>query len=292
MGMVETAHIENTKVLGLVAGSGDLPPIIARGARMQGYRVATVALLGETGPSLRQASDSFLEIRLGQLGALLRGLKDARATACVMAGGFSKRAVFSQVRPDLAALKLVFKLGGQLQDDRLLRAVAQLVEELGIPVVAVPPFIPDHMAAEGAMTRRKPTADEEKDIQFGMQVARTTGALDVGQTVVVRRGTVLAVEAVEGTDNAIKRGGELGRHGHAGGRGGVVVCKVVKPHQDLRLDLPAIGPQTVEVCAAGGVSVLAVEAHRTIMVDRPRTIQLADERKLAVVGVGLPKPVP
>ncbi|MEW5849986.1 MAG: UDP-2,3-diacylglucosamine diphosphatase LpxI [Myxococcota bacterium] len=272
------------KVLGLVAGSGDLPVLVAQGARAQGYKVATAALMGETGEELRAASDVFEEVKIGQLGAILRVLQRAEATECVMVGGFSKKNLFRRAAPDLTTLKLVYRLGRQLQDDALLRGVAKVFEDKGILVMPVPPFIPDHMALPGVMTRLQPTEDEEKDVRYGMQVAKTTGGLDVGQTVVVRRGSVLAVEALEGTDAAIKRGAELGRGGTAGGRGGVVVCKVVKPHQDLRLDLPAVGPRTVQTCVDNGVRVLAVEAHRTIMVDRPKTVAMADRLGLVIVG--------
>jgi hypothetical protein len=275
------------KVLGLVAGSGDLPPLVAAGARAQGFTVATVGLMGETGPELRALSDTFCEVKIGQVGGMVRQLKQAGATCCVMVGGFSKRELLGRAMPDLTALKLVARLGRQLRDDRLMRGVAELVEKAGIPVQPVPPFIPDHMAVDGAMTVREPTPDELADITYGMRVAHTVGALDVGQSVVVRRGSVLAVEATEGTDACIRRGAELGRAGKAAGRGGVVLCKVVKPNQDLRLDLPAVGPRTVETCAECGVAVVAVESRRTILVDRPKTVRLANDRKVGLYGVSV-----
>ncbi|MBI5493833.1 MAG: UDP-2,3-diacylglucosamine diphosphatase LpxI [Deltaproteobacteria bacterium] len=278
-------------VLGLLAGNGDLPRLVAEGARAAGWRVVTAAM-GPVVPELRGVSDAYSELALGQLGGVLDVFRREKATGCVMAGHFAKASVFGGFRPDLTLLGIVARLGRQLQDDRALREVARVFEEAGVPVLAVPPFVPAHMAREGVMTSRRPTPDEADDIRYGMQVARTTGGLDVGQTVVVRRGVVLAVEAVEGTDRAIERGAALGRHGGAGGKGGVVVCKVVKPHQDLRLDLPAVGPQTVETCVRHKVRVLAVEAQRTIMVDRDKTVRAANDAKLVIVGVPRPEGVP
>jgi DUF1009 family protein len=275
----------SSHVLGLVAGNGDLPRLVAEGARAQGRTVVTAALLGEADPKVRELSAVYEETRIGQLGAMIDTLRRGGASECVMVGSFSKQRLFSRVLPDLAALSIVAKLRRQLRDDAILRAIAELFESKGIKVLAVPPFIPDHMARAGVMTHRSPTPDEQDDMGYGMRVARATGLLDVGQTVVVRRGTVLAVEAVEGTDAAIKRGAALGKSGGAAGKGGVVVCKVVKPHQDLRLDLPAIGPQTVNTCANHGVRVLAVEAEHTIMVDRAKTIDAANERRMVLVGV-------
>ncbi len=278
----------STRILGLLAGGGDLPVLVAQGARAQGCRVITSGLMGETAPALRALSDVFEEVKIGHLGAVVRLFKEHHANECVMVGTFPKTNLFGRVGFDLTLLQLLARVGRQLQDDKTLREVTRLFESEGFPVKAVPPFIPDHMAPQGVLTKRQPTPDEQDDITYGMTVARATGALDVGQTVVVRRGVVLAVEGVEGTDRSIERGALLGKSGGAGGKGGVVVCKVVKPHQDLRLDLPAVGPRTVATCADHKVRVLAFEAHRTIMVDREKTIAEADRRKLVLVGVPLP----
>ena len=275
-------------VLGLLAGHGDLPVLVARGARAQGMHLVTAGLTGDFSPELPTLSHHFGEVKVGQIGAVFDLFAAHGVTQVVMVGTFTKTKLFSRFRPDLEFLRLVARVGRQLQDDRALREFTLMFEERGMQVMPVPPFIPDHMAPAGVMTRRQPTPDEEKDIAYGMGVARTAGALDVGQTVVVRRGVVLAVETVEGTDKAVQRGAELGRGGTVAGKGGVVVCKVVKPHQDLRLDLPAVGPRTVNTCAQAGVRVLAVEAHRTIMVDLAATVALANELKMVLVGVPNP----
>jgi DUF1009 family protein len=280
------------RTVGLLAGHGELPRLVAEGVRAQGHRLITAGLVGEYAAELPGLSAAFTDVKIGALGTVFDHFAKHGVQDVVMVGTFRKTDLFSRFRPDLTFLKLVARVGRQLADDRALREVARMFEEQGMGVVPVPRYIPTHMAPAGVMTRRKPTADESEDITYGMQVARTVGSLDVGQTVVVRRGTVLAVETVEGTDKAIARGAELGRNGNASGDGGVVVCKVVKPTQDLRLDLPAVGPRTIEACAAAGVTVLAVEARRTIMVDRPATVALAEERKLILVGVENPDAPP
>src|SRR5437868_3219794 len=167
------------KLLGLVAGNGELPLLVAQGARAQGYDVVTAALLGETGPELKALSQVFVEVKIGQLGPVLKVMKQNHVGECVMVGGFTKKKLFGRVSLDLTTLKVAARVGRQLQEDKLLREVADLFAREGVTVMPVPPFIPDHMAPEGVMTKKKPTPDEEADIQYGMSVARMTGSMDV-----------------------------------------------------------------------------------------------------------------
>ncbi|MFH1809269.1 MAG: UDP-2,3-diacylglucosamine diphosphatase LpxI [Pseudomonadota bacterium] len=278
------ASTHNTAPLGILAGNGVLPGMVARGARALGRPVVVAGLKGEVDLALRDEVELFREVPIGSLGAVLKTFHDGGAREAVMVGGVSKRRLFSRVRPDRLAAKLLLRLR-HFKDDHALRALADLLAEHGVQVVDASAFVPDALAPVGVMTRRQPSEGEWQDIRFGFDVLRDLAPVDVGQTVVVRSGVILAVEAIEGTDACIRRGAELGKGRSVITRGGAVVCKRVKPHQDRRFDLPAVGPRTVEVCAEVGVQVLAVEAGGTLMLDRVALQQQADRSRLTLVGV-------
>jgi hypothetical protein len=263
--------------LGLIAGNGIFPRLVARGAREAGVEVVACAHVGETDPEIEREVASCTWVRVGELGKIIRTFKQAGCERAVMAGGIKKARLFSGFRPDLRGAAFLARMR-TLYDDKLLRGVAAELESEGIRVIASTEYLPRLVPAPGVLSRRAPKAKERADIAYGLEVAKTIGSFEIGQTVVVKDGLVLAVEAVEGTDAAIRRGGELGR-------GGAVVVKVAKPQQDLRFDVPAVGPETIRLMAEVGATVLAVEAGRTIILEREAALEAAAAAGIAVVAV-------
>jgi UDP-2,3-diacylglucosamine hydrolase len=263
--------------IGLIAGKGQFPLLFAEAAGRRGLEVVAVAHQGETDPSLAALSHECTWISVGQLGKLIRAFKKAGVTRAVMAGGLSRGRLFREFWPDLRALNLIRKAGAG-HDDRILRGLAAELEREGITIVSPLLYLEDMLAQPGPLSRRRPTSQELQDIDYGFKIAKAVGSLDLGQCVVVRRQVVTALEAIEGTDEAIRRGGRLG------GKGAVVV-KVAKPGQDLRFDLPAVGKNTIEVMGEVEARVLALEAGTTLIFDRPEMLALADQQGIAVFGV-------
>jgi DUF1009 family protein len=266
--------------LGLIAGNGIFPRLVARGAREAGVDVVAVAHVGETEPEIEAEVRSCTWVRVGELGKIIRTLKQAGCERAVMAGGIKKARLFSGFRPDLRGAAFLARMR-TLHDDKLLRGIAGELESDGIHVIPSTEYLPRLVPAPGVLSKRAPKAHERADIEFGVRVAKAVGSFEIGQTVVVKNGLVLAVEAVEGTDAAIRRGGELAR-------GGAVVVKVSKPQQDLRFDVPAIGPETIRLMAEVGATVLAVEAGRTIVLERERVLEDAAKAGIAVLAVDVP----
>lgn len=266
--------------LGLIAGNGVFPRLVARGAREAGVDVVAVAHVGETEPELEHEVTSCTWIRVGELGKMIRTLKQAGCERAVMAGGIKKARLFSGFRPDLRGAAFLARMR-TLHDDKLLRGIADEIESDGIRVISSTEYLPRLLPAPGVVGKRAPSKHERADIEFGIAVAKAIGSFDIGQTVIVKNGLVLAVEAVEGTDAALRRGGELAR-------GGAVVVKVSKPQQDLRFDVPAVGPETIRLMAEVGATVLAIEAGKTIVLERERTLEAAAKAGIAVVAVEVP----
>lgn len=262
--------------IGLIAGNGRFPVIFAENARKLGLRVSAVAHQGETVPELEQVVDRIHWVRIGQFGKVLRALKGDGVRQAVMLGGMKKTHLFSGVRPDLWAVAFFTKLKSW-KDDAILRAIAAWLEEEGIAVRESTFGLADLLVPEGELTRRLSKAERE-DVSYGWNVAQEIGRMDVGQCVVVKDRVIVAVEAVEGTDEAIQRGGRLARNG-------AVVVKRCKPQQDLRFDLPAVGPQTIQVMNEAKASVLAVEADKTIMLDREEMLENARRSGVAILGL-------
>jgi DUF1009 family protein len=264
------------ETLGLIAGNGTLPLLVSEGARKEGYRLAAVGHIGETRKDLKRRVDVLKWVAIGQLEEIVRFLKEENARKVILAGAVSKTHFFSRLRPDARALKVLSRLRDR-KDDAILRAVAEEIETEGMEVVSPVPFLAEHLAWAGCWTERKPTEREQKDIAFGLELARQMGALDVGQSVVVKDGIILAVEAIEGTDAAIRRGGKLGR-------GDVTVVKICKPNQDQRVDLPVIGPSTVRWLKKAGGGLLAVEAGKTIVLKKETVLAEAERNRLCLIG--------
>ena len=263
--------------IGVIAGNGRFPIIFADNARKMGLQVYAVAHGGETEPELEQHVDRIHWVKIGQLNKLINAFKADGVRNVVMLGGIKKTHVYSHARPDFRVLALATKLA-LWKDDDILRALAAELEKDGITICESTFGLEGILVEEGTLTSRQPTKKEWVDIRYGWDVAKETGRLDIGQCVVIKDRVVVAVEAVEGTDEAIKRGGELAKDG-------AVVVKRSKPQQDLRFDLPAVGPRTIEVMQSVKASVLAVEAGRSVMLDREVLLRTAEEAGIAVVGL-------
>ncbi|HZR83072.1 MAG TPA: UDP-2,3-diacylglucosamine diphosphatase LpxI [Candidatus Binatia bacterium] len=268
--------------LALIAGNGVFPVLVARGAREAGVEVVACAHVGETDPAIESEVAECTWVRVGELGKIIRTFRQAGCTRAVMAGGIKKARLFSGFRPDLRGAAFLARMR-TLHDDKLLTGIADELAGEGIPVVASTIFLPRLVPEPGVLGRRAPRAREREDIRFGLAVAKAVGAFEIGQTVVVKDGLVVAVEAVEGTDAAIRRGGDLARRG-------AVVVKVAKPGQDLRFDVPAVGPETIRLMSDVRATALAVEARRTLLLERDRLIAAADAAGIAVVAVEAEEP--
>jgi DUF1009 family protein len=267
----------NSDKIGIIAGGGQFPILFARAVQKQGLKAYAAAHKGETDESLSGHVEQLQWIRLGQLGKIIDFFKRQGITKTVFIGSITKTNIFRDVRPDLKALGLWNKLNIK-QDDAILRAVADKLEEDGIEVISSTEYVPELLFPHGILSRKKPSKDQRADIVFGWEIARSMGSLDIGQCAVVRNQTVLAIEAIEGTDAAIRRGGSLGKEK-------AVVVKLRKPNQDLRFDLPAVGIQTIESMKEVKAAVLAVEAGNALLFDSESFINAADAAGIVVIGV-------
>ena len=266
-------------LIGLVAGSGRFPILFAEAAARAGRTVIAAAHENEADPLLEKSVAKLSWVKLGQLGRICEALKSAGVSEAVFCGGIKKVRLFD-VRPDWLGLKVLSRLR-TFGDDAALRAIASALDEEGVRIVSPLPFCQELLAPLGKIGKHKASDQQREDAQTGRKAALALGALDLGQTVVVKRGVVLAVEAVEGTDACIARGGALAR----GGGDAAVVVKLAKPEQDERFDLPAIGPQTIAALEKAGCGALFIEANRTLILDRAELIKAADAAKIAVEGL-------
>jgi DUF1009 family protein len=266
-----------TSKIGIIAGGGQFPYLFAEAAKKAGRQVVIIAHKGETHPGLETVADRFCWIKLGQLGKIIKFFHSEQVKETVFLGTITKTRIFRDVLPDLKGLSLWNKIDVR-QDDSILRAFADELEKEGIQVLDSTLYLQHLLFPPGILSRKKPNEGQRRDIDFGYRMARAIGKLDIGQCVVVRDMTVVAVEAIEGTDAAIRRGGMLAREN-------AVVVKVKKPEQDFRFDLPAIGPKTIESMQEVKAGVLAVEAGQSLLFDRETVICQADKAGIAVVGV-------
>jgi DUF1009 family protein len=271
--------------LGLLAGWGRFPTLIAEKARSLGQPVVCVGIRGEADPALAHKVDAFYWARLAQLGRMIRCFKRNGVQRLVMAGKIHKVRMHQPWRllrllPDWRTIRFWYnRQRASNGDDHLLLGVIDEFAADGLRVESALDLCPELLVRAGVLTRRGPSPAEEKDIHFGWHLARAMGRLDVGQSVAVKERAVLAVEAIEGTDRAIARAGELCRSG------GFVVVKVAKPQQDMRFDVPTIGLTTIESLHKAGGKVLAVEAGKTIVVDEDETVALANRYGLTIVAM-------
>ena len=266
--------------LGVIAGRGVLPVEITEGAHREGRRVVCVNVF-DADPRLSEVADDFQTVALGQLGAMVETFRSRGVREIVLAGKVDKLAAAGTLSLDALGLSVASRLK-DFGDASILAALVSALEESGFVVAPQARYAAHLVATPGVLGRRAPSSGESDDIAFGARVAAAVAALDVGQAVAVRRGMVIAVEAVEGTDAMITRAGACTR--------GVVIVKVGRPRQDPRYDLPAVGPQTVAALSAAGGTALAVEAERTLLLERGRLIAQADEAGIALVAVPGPRP--
>jgi DUF1009 family protein len=263
--------------LGLIAGNGKLPIVFAEQAKREGFHVIAVAHRGETLKEIETVAVDVTWVYVGQLGKMIRTFHRAGVTEAVMAGGIRKVKLFGNFRPDVRGTRFLARVRSR-DDDALLRGVADELEAEGIRILDSTLCLSHIIPAEGVLTQSAPDEAQWEDIRLGFRIGKEVGLLGIGQTVIVKNGVVVAVEAVEGTDAAIQRGGMLAKSG-------CVVVKVSKPNQDLRFDVPAIGVDTIKNIHAVRGAVLAVEAGKTIFLEMDALLQHADASGIAVVAL-------
>lgn len=265
------------KKIGIVSGKGELPCLLAMEARRQGYYVVMIALDPIAGP-MNGCADEVKRINVGRLGEIIKTLKASGIQEAIMAGKVSKSLIYQgKITPDMRAIKLLFTLKDR-KDDTILQAITDEIESEGIRMMRTTDFAGDMLMPAGLLTQRRTTTAEDKDIAFGLGIAKEIGRVDIGQTVVVKGRAVMAVEAIEGTDEAIRRGGRLAGDG-------AVVVKVSKPQQDMRYDVPVVGLDTLRVMIEVRASVLAIEAGKALIIQRQEMISTANEAGISIMGV-------
>ena len=270
--------------LGLIAGSGLFPVMVADAARARGIQVVACAFRGHADAALRAHVDTFYWVGVARLGQWSRKLRRAGVRRAVMAGRVRKTDMYAPLRllrnlPDWRSIKLWYRHVHDKRNDTLLAAVADELQRDGITLENSVSYLPEALARVGVMGKRQPSAAARKDVEFAWGIAKEMGRLDVGQSIAVKEQEVIAVEAIEGTDAMIQRAGQLCRSG------GWSLVKVAKPHQDMRFDVPTVGPDTIKnLHAAKGIA-LAVEAGKTLMIDREQILQEADRLGITVMGL-------
>jgi len=269
--------VETGETVGMIAGGGQFPLLIADAARKQGVRIVAVAHHDETEPSLSEKVDEIVWIKLGQLGQLIKAFKKNGVRNALMAGTITKKRMFENIRPDLKGLAIISRLA-IFHDDDILRAVTKALAKEGVEIISSIRFLPELIAPEGCLTARRPNRAEREDVDFGWKVAKELGRLDIGQSVVVRKKAILALEAIDGTDATILRGGRLAKEK-------AVVVKVSKPNQDLRFDVPCVGLETIKTMSKVKGAVLAVEAGYTLLFDKEEMIAEADRENISIISI-------
>jgi DUF1009 family protein len=263
--------------IGLIAGNGKLPLELVKAAQKAGCRVLVAAVGDTMNSELSDVADAYEVTSPGELQRVIDYFKDHGISRVAMAGKVSKEGLYKGVKLDSRFITLLSRLKN-VNDDSLLIAIADELISEGIFIEDQTRLLRSLMPVEGVLTNRIPTDSEDADIRFGFDVAKQIGRLDIGQTVVVKNKAVLAVEAIEGTDECIRRGGRLGR-------GGAAVVKVAKPNQDLRFDVPTVGEDTLNAMVETGASILAIEAEKTFVVDMDRVLGIANSNNIAIVSI-------
>ena len=264
--------------IGLLAGEGRLPVEFARAASQLGYEVYAIGLLPETDPQIADFAKDYQKISVAQLSAIINYLTGNEIKKVTMIGKVTKELLFNgKVKPDAKMLEVIMSLPDR-SDDTIMMAFVHELAMSGLTAFDQTALIRKLIPKRGTITERQPTNIERQDMEFGFMIAKELGRLDIGQTVVVKNRAVMALEAIEGTDECIIRGGKLAN-------GGAVVAKVSKPNQDKRFDVPTVGKRTVEAMAKVGATALAIEADKTLLVDRKSTVKFAEEHGIAIVAM-------
>jgi len=264
------------EILGIIAGNGVYPRLLADAAQKAGVKkIIAAAFTGETDSALAQYVDRIEWMRVGQLNRLLKFFNEHKVHHAIMAGQIAPKNLFD-LRPDLKALLLLGKLKHR-NAESIFAAIADELARIDVDLLPATTFLEHCLASAGLIVGAKLSRREEEDVDLGSKMAKEIARLDIGQTVVVKNGTVLAVEAFEGTNDAIKRGGALAREG-------AVMIKVAKPDQDMRFDVPVIGVETIRVAAEAKLRVIAIEAEKTLLLERDAIVDLANRSKISIVA--------
>ena len=265
--------------IGIIAGNRSLPLVFAREARRQGMkRIVAAAFEGETDPGLAALVDEIVWLKVGQLSKLIAAFTERQIKHCVMAGQIAPKNLYD-LRPDLRALGVLFRLK-EKNAHTVFGAIADELKKDGVELIAATPWLKPLMPAAGFHLGPKLSAEHQADVELGFRIAKEVSRLEIGQMVVVKNGTVLAVEGFEGTDKCLARGGEL-----AGKEGGAVAVKVAKEKHDLRFDIPCLGPQTLQTCATARIAVLAFEAARSLLLEPETCDTIARKHKISVTTI-------
>jgi DUF1009 family protein len=278
----------NENMLGLIAGNGRLPFLVAQGARQAGLKVVCLGLADNVEPSLAECVDIFYTVGLARPGSWVRKLKRHNITRAIMVGWVAKQRIYTPWRiirylPDWRAARIwyVRMKGKDRRNDTLLSALADELAASGIFLENSTMYCKEHLASQGVMTGVKPASYVDEDIKFGWQIVKKLGELDIGQAIAVKEKEIIAVEAIEGTAEMIARAGKFCKSG------GWTLIKAAKPNQDMRFDVPCVGVDTVESLAQNGGACLVVEAGKTLILDKPKTIELANKLGIAIVGMNI-----
>lgn len=262
---------------GLIAGNGQFPFLVLRAARRQGHELVVAAIKEEAFAELEGEARSLRWLSIADLSGLIDWFKKEGVTKAIMAGQVKHKIIFSSIKPDWRLLKLLTSLKHK-NTDALIGGVARVLSEEGIDLIDSTFFLKDLIPQPGVLTRRKPNSEEQADIEYGRGIAKVIAGMDLGQCVVVRNCACIAIEAMEGTDAVIRRAGELSR----GGR--MTVVKVSKPNQDMRFDVPVVGKATIQLMAESNASALALDAGKTLLIDRDELLALANEKDISIVA--------
>ncbi len=264
------------QLLGIIAGNGVYPTELTRAARKAGVRkIVAAAFVDETDRSIETLADTVEWLRVGQLGKLLKFFRDNGVDQAIMAGQIAPKNLFD-LRPDVKALVVLAKLK-QRNAESIFSAIADELKKENVDLLPATTFLDDQLATAGLIAGPKLSRREEADVELGWNIAKEIARLDIGQTIIVKNGTVLAVEAFEGTNDAIKRGGALAREG-------AVMIKVAKPNQDMRFDVPVVGVETIRIASEANLRVIAVEAGKTLLLEREKVVELAARAKISIAA--------
>jgi DUF1009 family protein len=269
--------VQTPETLGIIAGNGVYPKELAQAARKAGVKkIVAAAFTDETDSSIDTLADKVEWLRVGQLGRLLKFFRENKVRQAIMAGQIAPKNLFD-LRPDVKALVVLAKLK-QRNAESIFTAIADELKKEDVDLLPAPTFMENDLAAKGLIAGAKLSRAEEEDVDLGWNVAKEIARLDIGQTIIVKNGTVLAVEAFEGTNDAIKRGGALAREG-------AVMIKVAKPNQDMRFDVPVVGVETINVATEAKLRVIAVEAGKTLLLERDKVVDLAKGSGISMIGL-------
>jgi UDP-2,3-diacylglucosamine hydrolase len=266
------------KTVGIIAGNGRFPVLAAKEARREGYRIVVGGLEKEADPSLQKMADSFLWVKIGELKKLVKFFRSEGVHEAIMAGKVEKVRLFQEnVRPDLEMVKVLMKTR-DFKDDSLLAGISNYLHDQGIDLMDSTHFMQNSLPGAGVLGKKKPSKEVLEDLNFGFRMAKSIAGLDIGQTVIVKKKSILAVEAIEGTDRAIYRGGELGAKK-------VTVVKVAKPNQDMRFDVPAVGLRTLKALIEVQAEAFGFEAKKTLFLDQDEFLDQANHKGIVVIGL-------